>query len=265
MDVADGDLFTAFGQSINEVMLSHREHLERKRKARCIELNLDPRWLEASSTASGPKTRWVDGTPEYSFHIYGLRKLFPEALFVHVVRDVTAVVRSLLHFHQVSGIRLVANEQEAYSYWLRTVKACLKAEEAYGPTVVHRLRYSSLSANPESAIRSLLNFVGEPYSACCLEPLTERINSSNVPEDFKTAEPATDWAILEEALRLSAELAEGTAPTMASCAAANELEAAFQERVKYMAGLDDAYQQARRALEASKSGPPRYPAAKPAI
>src|SRR5256885_14084067 len=41
MDVSDGDLFAAFGQTINDIMLSHREHLERKRKVRCIELNLD--------------------------------------------------------------------------------------------------------------------------------------------------------------------------------------------------------------------------------
>jgi hypothetical protein len=57
---------------------------------------------------------------------------FPE-LFIHLVRDVDSVVRSLLNFRRVSGTRLVASEEEAYKYWLRTVKACLKAEQAYGP------------------------------------------------------------------------------------------------------------------------------------
>jgi hypothetical protein len=229
MDIGNDELFAAFGRTINALMLSHRQHLERKRKVRCKELNLDPRWLEASSTASGPKTRWVDGTPEYSFHIYGLRKLFPEALFVHVVRDVTAVVCSLLHFHQVSGIRLVANEQEAYSYWLRTVKACLKAEEAYGPAVVQRLLYSSLITNPESAVRSLLDFVGEPYNARCLEPLAERINSSNVPPDFKTGDPAADPAIVEEARRLSLWIENTAQLSQCSSAVAAEMQSAFRE------------------------------------
>ena len=34
---------------------------------------------------SDSKARWVDGIPLYSFHICGLRKLFPKALFIHIV------------------------------------------------------------------------------------------------------------------------------------------------------------------------------------
>ncbi len=184
MDVRRDELFAAFGWSINDLIMGHRKDLEIKRETRCIELKLDRRWLEASSTAAGPKRRWVDGTPEYSFHICGLRKLFPEALFVHIVRDVQAVVRSMVNFHRVTGIQLVANEDDAYRYWMRTVSACLMAERAYGPTVIHRIRYTDLINNPESTIRSLLDFLEEPYAARCLEPLAERINSSGVPPDF---------------------------------------------------------------------------------
>ena len=137
-------------------------------------------------------TRWVDGTPEYSLHICGLRKLFPQARFVHVFRDVDAVVRSMVNFHRATGIQLVANEEEAYEYWLRTVRGCLKAEEAYGPHVAYRLQYTTLVENPESALRSSLDFLGEPYSAKCLEPLSQCINSSNVPPDFRSEDPATD-------------------------------------------------------------------------
>ena len=104
----------------------------------------------------------------------------------------TSVVRSMLNFHRVAGIRLVANEEEAYKYWLRIVSACLEGEKAYGPRVIHRLRYSTLVEAPESAMRSLLHFVGEPYNAKCLEPLSERINSSNVPADFDPRDSATD-------------------------------------------------------------------------
>jgi hypothetical protein len=62
------------------------------------------------------QTRWVDGAPGNSFYICGLRKLFPQALFVHSVRDVTGVVRSLLTFFADSRNRLVANEQAAYGH-----------------------------------------------------------------------------------------------------------------------------------------------------
>jgi hypothetical protein len=231
MDVGSDEFFAAFGRTINDLMLVHRDHLETKRRIRCVELNLDPRWLEASSRGAGPKNRWVDGTPEYSFYICGLRKLFPQALFIHLFRDVRAVVGSMVNFHRLTGIHLVANEEEAYRYWIRTVRACLMAERAYGPNVVYRVRYSDFTANPESALRPLLEFLNEPYTVNCLEPLAQRINSSNVPSDFNSGDPATDPAIVEEAQRLYAEIEQAPQPAQGSPAAAHEMEAAFRERV----------------------------------
>ncbi len=248
MDIGQAELFAALGQRINDLILDHREHLEAKRKTRCVELNLDPRWLEAISRAAGPKRRWVDGTPEYSLHICGLRKLFPDAAFIHIFRDVASVVRSMLNFHRVAGTQLVRNEEEAYRYWLRTVGACVKAEQAYGPNVVRRIRYRDLIDSPESTMHSLLAFLGEPYIAGCLEPLAQRINSSNVSDDFKTDDPATDPAVVEEATRLSRDLEGIAQPADASRAAADEMEAAFAQRTQYMATLENQYQ---RALQSS--------------
>jgi sulfotransferase family protein len=233
MEIRDDELFAAFGRSINDLILAHREDLETKRAESVMALRIGKRWIEATSRVSGPKARWVDGTPEYSLHIYGLRKLFPDALFVHLFRDVGAVVRSMINFHRTTGIHLVVDEEDAYKYWLRTVRACLKAEEAYGPRVIYRLRYAHLIDQPESAIRSLLDFVGEPYDAQCLEPLSQRINSSDVPSDFKFDDSAVDPAIVEDARRLSAEVDEAPQPVERSAAAADELQADFSSRVKF--------------------------------
>jgi Sulfotransferase family len=273
MGISRDEFFSHIGRSINSLVLKHRCDLDRTRLITAVQRILKGAGLylgevtgqlDAATSAalrqygiadeaddllyselvdslrtaasdSEYKTRWVDQTPEYSFHICGLRKLFPCAVFIHIVRDVDSVVRSMLNFHRIAGTHVVANEEEAYRYWLRTVRACLKAEEAYGPHVVYRLRYTTLIQNPESALRSLLDFVGEPYSAKCLEPLSERINSSNVPPDFKSDDPATDPAIVEEARRLSAEIEQTSQPTEHSPAAAEELEAEFGARVKYIA------------------------------
>ena len=246
MDIRDDEFFAAFGRSVNELVVGHRRHLEVNRENRNSPSKVNQRWLEATSMTAGPKTRWVDGTPEYSLHICGLRKLFPEARFVHVFRNVDAVVRSMVNFHRATGIQLVATEEEAYRYWLRTVNACLKAEQSYGPRVTYHLQYAALIDNPEATIRSLLDFVSEPYSAKCLEPLAQRINSSNVPTDFKSGDPATDPEVVEAARQLSAEIEETPQASEHSPSAADELEAEFRERVRYVANLDHAYQQARQ-------------------
>src|SRR5207247_8315124 len=97
------------------------------------------------------------------------------------------------------------------------------------------LRHSTVVENPESALRSLLDFLSEPYSAKCLEPLSQRINSSNVPADFRSGDLATDPAIVEEARRLSAGIEETPQPTEHSPVAADELEAEFCARIKHIA------------------------------
>jgi len=229
MEIHADELFATFGQSINDLILRHRRDLQTKRETRAIESKIEPRWLEATTTAVGPKARWVDGTPEYAFHVCGLRKLFPDALFIHLVRDVDSVVRSMLNFHRVAGTSLVASEGQAYDYWLRAVSAGLRAEEAYGPQMVHRLLYSTLIKDPESGMRRLLDFVGEPYDARCLEPLGVRINSSNVPRDFKSDDPATNRNTVEQSRRLFAEIEQTTQPDQTSVAASAQLEAAFWE------------------------------------
>jgi hypothetical protein len=234
MDIGRDEFFAQFGHSIDKLILRHREDLNRKRKMR---------------PSSEPKSRWVDGTPEYSAYICGLRKLFPGACFIHILRDVCEVVRSMLNFHRIAGTQLVASEEEAYKYWLRTVTACVRAEQAYGPRVVRRVPYSALLDNAEAAMCALLEFVGEPYEAKCLEPLARRINSSNVPADFVAEDPATDRAVVDEALKLWAELRDSPQSSEQSEAVANALEAEFQQRVQYTAELDKAYRDCRRHLK----------------
>jgi Sulfotransferase family len=224
MDIGREEFFAKFGRSINDLILSHRPDLERKRKM--------------THPPTEPKMRWIDGTPEYSLYIYALRKLFPEAVFIHLLRDVRDVVRSMLNFHRVAGTHLVQNEEQAYKYWLRMVKACVQAERAYGSEVVRRLSYTALIDNPEGAIRSLLDFVGEPYCARCLEPLGRRINSSNVPPDFVAEDPATDPSVVQDATNLYTKLQEMPQSAEASSADADEIEAAFTERVQHMATVD---------------------------
>jgi hypothetical protein len=90
MDIREDELFAAFGQTIHGLILRHRKDLE---ITRSVALKIDPRWLAAASTTAGAKTRcgWNAGI---FFHICGLR-LFPDA-FIHLVRDVRAVVHSML-------------------------------------------------------------------------------------------------------------------------------------------------------------------------
>ena len=240
------DFFKAFGHSINELILDHRTRLEAKIRARVASRQPQPMAAGGSAASafqiaratSDLKARWVDGTPEYSFYVNPLRKLFPDARFLHIVRDVSAVVRSMLNFQRTGGPALVANEQQAYEYWLRAVRACLQAERAYGSMIVRRIRHADLIERPHQTVESLLAFLSEDFEPACLEPLQKRINSSAVPSDFDPSDPNTDPIVIDEATKLNAELKANSSPLPPDQAVAAELENSLSERIKHLANLE---------------------------
>jgi hypothetical protein len=244
MNVQQEEFIAAFGRTINELIQHHKVDLERKWWEQTFSPNVPPHDFVAEKATNLTETRWVDGTPAYSFDICGLRKLFPNALFIHITRDVTSVVQSMLNFHRLAGVSLVANEQEAYNLWFDSVSACLLAEQAYGPEVMFRLRHSELVNQPEASLRALLSFLGEPYAPECLIPLRKRINSSNVPTDFKLGEPGTDPLVIERAARLYAKIETTAQPSEISTIAIDEIEATFNAQINHRAILRSEYAKA---------------------
>lgn len=241
--------FEAFGEAIDSMIHRHRDQLEQKCKqfAEQNPARVDSAFNVSRSNEES-KLRWVDGTPEYSFYICGLRKLFPNAKFVHIVRDVESVVNSMLNFRLNGAHGLVEIEQQAYEYWLNAVEACNRAERALGPDVVHQLRYDDLVNNSEQTVRDLLAFLDEPYEVACIEPLARRINSSEVPVGFKARDARTDPRVVERALRLSEQLQKPYESRRQSPAAAAELETDFNKRVEFAAGLDAEYAYAQQKV-----------------
>ena len=84
-------------------------------------------------------------------------------------------------------------------------------------------------------MRSLLDFLGEPYAERCLDPLELRINSSIVPADFEINYAALNPTLVEEATQLSAEVETTPQPADVSPQAADEMQAAFRELVRHLA------------------------------
>jgi hypothetical protein len=231
--------FEAFAAAVHEIVFGHRHSYEAARSQEAIASSTQLAGIEVSRSSSDPKRRWVDGTPEYSLAIPGIKTLFADAKFIHLVRDVESVVKSMLTFHRFSGIRLVGTEQEAYEYWLRTVRACLEAERAYGSNVVMRVRFQDLVASPEATLASICDFLDEPYSPHCIEPLEHRINSSAVPETFQSFDPQTEPSIRESARRLSEQLSKETAPNYSGCRELTaHIDQAFVSRSFYLGNCD---------------------------
>ena len=244
LDVTKADFFTAFGRAIDSLIVNHCEKLEANLTtvgsgsppSSAAEVLSARTWgskFQIRRSTNDSKLRWVDGTPEYSYYIHPLRKLFPAARFIHLLRDVPSVVRSILNFETATGRPLVSTATAAYEYWYRTVRACLAAERAFGSDIVCRVCHADLAVHPEEVIRKLLAFLGEPFEVACLEPLETRINSSNVPADFELSMAEVDPAILEKVEQLNRELADPPTSPEPHRVAFAELEKQLEEQVNH--------------------------------
>lgn len=201
--VSKKQFYNFYGQTINEFILSNKKNTIRFGTELLQSYNLlSNNYYSMLRSADDPKNRWVDGTPENSHYVYGLLKLFPNAKFIHILRDPRQVVTSLMHFSTLGNKDY--EEKEAYKTWTRLTTACFDAERAFGSSKVLRVHYEDLLMKPETLIQSCLNFIGEPFDSNCLLPLNRKINSSKYDEVHAISPSNEEYA--EEASTLFNEL-----------------------------------------------------------
>lgn len=197
MGIDRGEFLAALGEAVDGLILGHRSWPDAP---------VAPQQPYARARSPhDPKRRWVDGTPENSFHVPGLAELFPEAVFIHLLREPDLVVRSLQRFDGIGGRRHTADE--AYRKWVAHVRACTTAEGALGPERVRRVLHRDLLASPESVIHACLDFAGESWAPECLLPLSRKINSSgDMPAPEGTERDEARAEVVEEVRALESEL-----------------------------------------------------------
>ncbi len=114
--------------------------------------------FQADYLARRGKARWADKDPTYTLHLDFVDRVFPEAQFVHLIRDGHDVVASHRdRWGYRSALRVARTE------WVRFVNAGRTFGAAMPPGRYHELRYEELVEGPEEAMRSLLAFLEEPW------------------------------------------------------------------------------------------------------
>lgn len=235
MGISRDRLMSTIGNAIDDAIISHRaSFLERRLRLSGPDAPGNIPAIQIERSPSDPKERWVDGTPEYSFGIFGLHKLFPEARFIHIVRDCDQVAHSMYHFDRIANFKIVSSLAEGYDRWQRYVRAVLDAEGAYGSSVMLRVFYRDLVKRSEDCLRRILDFCGEAFAPECLEPLTIKINSSRV-ESYTVPGDLVDDLTIIGAQELWKKLGnDDNLPAISNPAAADWLERQFEERIEYV-------------------------------
>jgi hypothetical protein len=129
------------------------------------------------------KSRWVEKTPDHILHARAIRRHFPDALVVHLVRDPRDVALSLMNVPWG-----VASLVEGLLYWER-LEAAGRAVLDSDPLTL-TVRFEDLVAAPADTLQRLCAFIGEEFEPGMLD--TSRtgteINARNAPWKKKVSE-----------------------------------------------------------------------------
>ncbi|TDD71776.1 sulfotransferase [Actinomadura darangshiensis] len=206
------------------------------------------------------KPRWGDKRPSYFRRVPTLRRMFPDAQFVHLVRDGRDAVSSLTRMPWFDG-----DIYAAALTWREAVDTGRRLQTRLGPGTFYEFRYEDLVAEPEDALVKLCAFLGEEYDpemtkayqhARQTVPST-RIWHLNTHEAANTRhigawrERMEDWeadlvehVLADRLLQHGYELTEGDRPSAANLAAFHRL-AAHRWRSRHAHAVMDRLAQAR--------------------
>lgn len=177
------------------------------------------------------KPRWGDKTPMYMQHIPLLERVFPDARFVHLIRDGRDAAMSFLAMPEGIVTRTWAHPRSVAEFacqWRIEVEAAQQLGRRVGDRYLE-LRYEALVADPTRELRRICAFAGIPWEPEMLaypgsvdvsrKPHQQRLLQPPTPgvRSWRAELPAADALAFEEVAgdllrRLGYGLVEPTAP-----------------------------------------------------
>ncbi|MEW6442903.1 MAG: sulfotransferase [bacterium] len=116
------------------------------------------------------KDIWGDKTPSYMLHLYLLKDLFPQARFVHILRDVRDYCLSV---QKAWGKNLFRAAQR----WHDSIEKCRRDASGIGSEGYLEVHYERLIDSPEAILRSVCEFLQLAYEPSMLQ---KPIRSENI-------------------------------------------------------------------------------------
>ncbi|MBE1590067.1 hypothetical protein H4W80_008325 [Nonomuraea angiospora] len=111
------------------------------------------------------KVRWGDKRPSYVKQVDLLLRLFPDAQFIHLIRDGRDCVASLkeMPWYTLDSFHAVAT-------WAEAIDAGGRLKRTLGEDTYYELRYEDLTDDPMTELKKLCHFLDEEFSVSMVSP-----------------------------------------------------------------------------------------------
>jgi hypothetical protein len=120
--------------------------------------------FQAEVLARSGKVRWAEKDPTYTLHLPFIEELFPDALYVHLLRDGYDVIAS---FRDRWGYKSAA--RAARTEWARYVTTARELGTRLPEERFLEVRYEELVADPDGQGQRIFGFLGEAWDPAVLE------------------------------------------------------------------------------------------------
>jgi hypothetical protein len=144
------------------------------------------------------KPRWGDKTPMYMRHLPLLRRLFPDAQYVHLIRDGRDAAVSFLSMLEGIAFETWGHPRTPAGFaahWRTDVKAARRHGRRVGPDRYLEVRYEDLVTDTEGTLRRICTFAGLPFEPAMID--YGESNSAEKPHQQNLKRPPTpglrDW------------------------------------------------------------------------
>jgi hypothetical protein len=147
---------------------------------------------EAYAGCAG-KPRWGDKTPMYMRHLDLLDELFPDAQYVHLIRDGRDAALSFLQMPEGTFTRTWAHPQTPEQFaclWRTEVRDARALGRRLGPARYLEVRYEELVVEPESTVRAICGFAAIAFERGMLD-YTRAVDVSAKPHQQRLLTPPT--------------------------------------------------------------------------
>ena len=140
----------------------------------------------AAYAAQQGKRRWGEKTPFHMWHIEDMVRLFPDAVFIGIVRHPLSAIASVSR-------RFDRKMHRAIGHWTGTTRELVHQSASLGDRL-RVVRYEELTRSPEPVLRELLGWLGEPWSDDVLahHVVSRRSHGTTVVEGNTRADQPVD-------------------------------------------------------------------------
>ena len=118
--------------------------------------------MEYASQKFPDALKWGDQSPLNTFYLPYIKKIFPHAQYLHLVRDGRDVVSSMVKRHGDAYL------EEAVYRWNTSISRVRSFQKKVGPEILLEIRYEDLVQYPEKTLTRVCHFIHIDYTSAML-------------------------------------------------------------------------------------------------